>query len=66
MRIVHSRAIPLNSRQFHKAIEDLIQQRQDAKKAKDFARADAIRDELKQAGILIQDTREGTQWSREA
>lgn len=48
------------------AIEELIQQRQNAKKAKDFARADAIRDELKQAGILIQDTREGTQWSREA
>ncbi|WP_127555184.1 cysteine--tRNA ligase [Saccharospirillum alexandrii] len=48
------------------AIEALIQQRQDAKKAKDFARADAIREELKQAGILIQDTREGTQWSREA
>ncbi|MEX2365756.1 MAG: DALR domain-containing protein, partial [Pseudohongiellaceae bacterium] len=47
-------------------IEDLIQQRQDAKKAKDFARADEIRDKLKQAGILIQDTREGTQWSREA
>lgn len=47
-------------------IEDLIQQRQDAKKAKDFARADEIRDTLKRAGILIQDTREGTQWSREA
>jgi cysteinyl-tRNA synthetase len=47
-------------------IEDLIQQRQDAKKAKDFSRADAIRDELKEAGIIIQDTREGTQWSREA
>ncbi|HET8904021.1 MAG TPA: cysteine--tRNA ligase [Saccharospirillum sp.] len=47
-------------------IEDLIQQRQDAKKAKDFSRADEIRDELKRAGILIQDTREGTQWSREA
>lgn len=47
-------------------IEALIQQRQDAKKAKDFARADEIRDELKQAGVLIQDTREGTQWSREA
>ncbi|MEX0624413.1 MAG: cysteine--tRNA ligase [Saccharospirillum sp.] len=47
-------------------IEDLIQQRLDAKKAKDFGRADEIRDELKQAGILIQDTREGTQWSREA
>lgn len=47
-------------------IEDLIQQRQDAKKTKDFARADEIRDKLKRAGILIQDTREGTQWSREA
>lgn len=47
-------------------IEDLIQQRQDAKNAKDFSRADEIRDELKRAGILIQDTREGTQWSREA
>lgn len=47
-------------------IENLIQQRQDAKKAKDFNRADEIRDELKRAGILIQDTREGTQWSREA
>jgi cysteinyl-tRNA synthetase len=48
------------------AIEDLIQQRHDAKQAKDFSRADAIRDELKEAGIIIQDTREGTQWSREA
>ncbi|WP_028671417.1 cysteine--tRNA ligase [Saccharospirillum impatiens] len=47
-------------------IENLIQQRLDAKKAKDFGRADDIRDELKQAGIHIQDTREGTQWSREA
>jgi cysteinyl-tRNA synthetase len=47
------------------AIEKLIQQRQDAKQNKNFARADAIRDELKQAGILIRDTREGTQWSRD-
>lgn len=46
-------------------IEALVQARQDAKKAKDFARADTIRDELKDKGVVIQDTREGTRWSRE-
>lgn len=46
-------------------IEDLIQQRNDAKKARNFAEADAVRDKLKANGILIQDTREGTRWSRE-
>ena len=37
----------------------------EAKKAKDFARADAIRDELAGKGIIIKDTREGVVWSRE-
>jgi cysteinyl-tRNA synthetase len=46
-------------------IENLIEQRVAAKKSKDFAQADAIRDELAQAGIQIKDTREGTQWVRE-
>jgi cysteinyl-tRNA synthetase len=46
-------------------IEALIEQRSEAKKAKDFARADAIRDELADAGIQIKDTRDGTQWVRE-
>lgn len=46
-------------------IEAMIQARQDAKKARDFAKADAIRDELKAKGVEIQDTREGTRWSRE-
>ena len=45
-------------------IEALIQQRTEAKKAKDFARADQIRDELAQMGITIKDTRQGVQWSR--
>lgn len=45
-------------------IEDLIAQRQAARKAKDFARADAIRDELLAKGILLKDTREGVKWSR--
>ena len=40
-------------------LERLIQERQEAKKAKDFARADAIRDELLARGIALKDTREG-------
>lgn len=46
-------------------IEALIQARQDAKKARDFARADAIRAELKTRGVQLEDTREGTQWRRD-
>ena len=45
-------------------IEALIAQRTEAKKAKDFAKADAIRDELAAMGITIKDTRQGVQWFR--
>ena len=45
-------------------IETLIEERQAARKAKDFARADAIRDELLEKGIVLKDTREGVQWKR--
>ena len=45
-------------------IEALIEERQAARKAKDFARADAIRDELLEKGIILKDTREGVQWKR--
>ena len=41
-------------------IQEKIKERADAKKAKDFAKADAIRDELRAKGIVIKDTREGT------
>lgn len=44
-------------------VEDMIAQRKAARKEKDFAKADAIRDELLQKGIEIKDTREGTTWS---
>lgn len=45
-------------------IEDLIQKRTDAKKNRDFAEADRIRDLLKEKGILLEDTRQGVKWKR--
>ncbi len=45
-------------------IEALIEERQAARKAKNFARADEIRDELLAKGIVLKDTREGVKWSR--
>lgn len=45
-------------------IEALIEERQAARKAKDFARADQIRDELLSKGIQLLDTREGVKWKR--
>ena len=43
-------------------VEAKIAERAEAKKAKDFAKADAIREELLSKGIVIKDTREGTVW----
>ena len=45
-------------------IENLIQERQNARKAKNFARADEIRNELLEKGIILEDTREGVKWKR--
>ena len=45
-------------------IEELLQKRTEAKKAKDFAASDAIRDELISMGISIMDTAEGTVWEK--
>lgn len=45
-------------------IEKLIEERQAARKARDFKRADAIRDELLAKGIILEDTREGVKWKR--
>ena len=42
----------------------LIKEREEARKNKDFARADALRDQLLEMGIAIEDSRDGTKWKR--
>ena len=45
-------------------IDALIEERQAARKAKNFARADEIRDELKARGIVLEDTKDGVKWKK--
>lgn len=45
-------------------VEALIQERTEAKKNKDFAKADEIRDKLKDMGIILEDTRAGVKWKK--
>lgn len=47
------------------AIEALIEQRNQARKDRNFAESDRIRDELLEQGIVLKDSREGTNWYRE-
>ena len=52
------------SEEERKKIEALIAQRTEAKRAKDFAKADALREELKKMGIAIMDMPDGTKWEK--
>ena len=45
-------------------VEDLIAKRQEARKAKNWAEADRIRDELKDKGIILEDTKQGVKWKK--
>ena len=45
-------------------IDALIEERYQARKNRDFARSDAIRDQLQAMGIVLEDTRQGTRWKR--
>lgn len=45
-------------------IEEMIERRQAARKERNFALADQIRDELLAKGIILEDTREGVKWKK--
>ena len=45
-------------------VERLIAERNAAKKARDFAKSDAIRKQLTEAGIIVEDTKDGIRWKR--
>ena len=45
-------------------IQALIDERADAKRSRDFARSDAIRDQLASEGIVLEDTPQGVRWMR--
>lgn len=45
-------------------IEELIEQRSQAKRSRDFARADEIRAMLHDSGIVLEDTKDGVRWKR--
>ena len=45
-------------------IEKLIAERETARKNKDFKKSDEIRDQLQKMGVLIEDTAQGTRWSK--
>jgi cysteinyl-tRNA synthetase len=45
-------------------VEQLVAERGAAKRARDFGRSDAIRDQLAEAGVILEDTKDGVRWKR--
>jgi cysteinyl-tRNA synthetase len=56
--------VPRVDEQFASWVEGLIREREDARRRRDWGRADAIRGELTAAGVVIEDAPQGTRWRR--
>ncbi|RKY40083.1 MAG: cysteine--tRNA ligase, partial [Candidatus Makaraimicrobium thalassicum] len=56
--------VPESSAEDDAEIEALVREREEARRARDFAKADRIRDELASRGIVVEDTKEGPRWYR--
>lgn len=54
--------LPERRRELPPEITKMIEEREEARRAKDFERADRIREELKKMGIILEDTKEGVRW----
>jgi cysteinyl-tRNA synthetase len=55
-------AISQATEQLDPELRALIEERETARKEKDFARADALREELRSRGVVVEDTASGTKW----
>jgi cysteinyl-tRNA synthetase len=54
----------IDTRALDSEIEALVEERQEARRQRSFARADEIRDLLSERGILLEDTKDGVRWKR--
>jgi cysteinyl-tRNA synthetase len=52
--------------QLDEEIEDLIAEREEARRARDFARSDRIREDLRRRGIVLEDSKDGVRWRKVA
>ena len=63
--IDRQRLITAENQNDDEQVQRLIKKREEARKNKDWAQSDALRDELKQMGVTVEDTPQGTRWLRE-
>ncbi|RMC56204.1 cysteine--tRNA ligase [Lactobacillus sp. ESL0260] len=63
--IDRQRLITAENQNDDEQVQRLIKKREEARKNRDWAQSDALRDELKQMGITVEDTPQGTRWLRE-